>query len=398
MFRFLICSFSLVLLYPTAIDLYLVGLPQIATDLSVSDAELHLAFSVYLAGMASTMIFAGKASDTIGRKPVALVGAVIFTLASLLGGSTLDYHWFISARLLQGVGAGSCYVVAFAILRDVLDEHHRAKVLSMINGITCIVPVLAPVIGHLIMLQYPWSTLFSVMAAMGVVVGILTLFVLKETKPTHTLSHDHLQRDKGQLESFIQPKFLVYLVITSLGMTSILTFVNVSPMLIMTKMGFDRGGYSSIMAATALVSMVTSFSAPFLLNRCKPRVLLCTAKVIYAFAAVSLLVTYHAELDNTGYLLGFACICAAFSLGFGVSMSGALAPFSARAGVASSVLGVTQVCVSALYIWGMGALGISALMMLVVSVSLTSVISLLLILWLAQKENVTTDEQTTQQA
>ncbi|MEF1307409.1 hypothetical protein QTO17_36735, partial [Vibrio owensii] len=32
MFRFLLCSFSLVLLYPTAIDLYLVGLPQIAAD------------------------------------------------------------------------------------------------------------------------------------------------------------------------------------------------------------------------------------------------------------------------------------------------------------------------------------------------------------------------------
>ncbi len=36
MFRFLLCSFSLVLLYPTAIDLYLVGLPQIAADLNVS--------------------------------------------------------------------------------------------------------------------------------------------------------------------------------------------------------------------------------------------------------------------------------------------------------------------------------------------------------------------------
>lgn len=53
MSRFLLCSFALVLLYPTAIDLYLVGLPQIASDLNASESQLHIAFSIYLAGMAT---------------------------------------------------------------------------------------------------------------------------------------------------------------------------------------------------------------------------------------------------------------------------------------------------------------------------------------------------------
>ncbi|STV18784.1 transport protein [Klebsiella pneumoniae subsp. ozaenae] len=51
-------------------------------------------------------------------------------------------------------------MVAFAILRDTLDDRRRAKVLSLLNGITCIIPVLAPVLGHLIMLKYPWQSLF----------------------------------------------------------------------------------------------------------------------------------------------------------------------------------------------------------------------------------------------
>ncbi len=53
MTRFLLCSFALVLLYPSGIDMYLVGLPRIAQDLGASEAQLHIAFSVYLAGMAS---------------------------------------------------------------------------------------------------------------------------------------------------------------------------------------------------------------------------------------------------------------------------------------------------------------------------------------------------------
>jgi MFS transporter, DHA1 family, multidrug resistance protein len=84
MARFLFCSFALVLLYPSGIDMYLVGLPRIAADLSASEAQLHIAFSVYLAGMATAMVFAGRIADKAGRQPVAICGAIIFAIASAL--------------------------------------------------------------------------------------------------------------------------------------------------------------------------------------------------------------------------------------------------------------------------------------------------------------------------
>lgn len=93
MSRFLICSFALVLLYPAGIDMYLVGLPRIAADLNASEAQLHIAFSVYLAGMAAAMLFAGKVADRSGRKPVAIPGAALFIIV----------HWLKPARyFLQG--------------------------------------------------------------------------------------------------------------------------------------------------------------------------------------------------------------------------------------------------------------------------------------------------------
>lgn len=90
MSRFLICSFALVLLYPAGIDMYLVGLPRIAADLNASEAQLHIAFSVYLAGMAAAMLFAGKVADRSGRKPVAIPGAALFIIASVFAESVLD--------------------------------------------------------------------------------------------------------------------------------------------------------------------------------------------------------------------------------------------------------------------------------------------------------------------
>ncbi|MFS1908998.1 MFS transporter [Vibrio lentus] len=391
MYRFLFCSFALVLLYPTAIDLYLVGLPQIAADLNASEAQLHVAFSIYLAGMATTMLFAGKFADSVGRKPVAIFGAIVFAISSMLGGIVTSAEPFLAVRFFQGVGAGSCYVVAFAVLRDVLDDQKRAKVLSMMNGITCIVPVLAPVIGHLIMTVYPWPSLFTTMASMGVVVCLLSVSVLKETKPKVTksvLAKVSLSEtsQSTSTETFKDPLFISRVIMTSLGVTAILTYVNVSPMLIMTELGFDRGQYSYTMALTALVSMLVSFSAPFALNVFKQKNLMLTSQACFVIAAILLLASIDGGLGHYVTLLGFAFVCGGFSLGFGVAMSQALSCYSQRAGVASSILGVSQVCTSALFIWLMGVIGLSALNMLVFILAAGGVISIALILWVGPSQ------------
>ncbi len=388
MYRFLFCSFALVLLYPTAIDLYLVGLPQIAADLNASEAQLHIAFSIYLAGMATTMLFAGKFADKVGRRPVAIFGAIVFATSSMLGGMVTSAEPFLAVRFFQGVGAGSCYVVAFAILRDVLDDQKRAKVLSMMNGITCIVPVLAPVIGHLIMTVYPWPSLFTTMASMGVVVCLLSVLVLRETKPNRKDSEvtKASVSQSTSAETFKEPLFISRVIMTSLGVTAILTYVNVSPMLIMTELGFDRGEYSYTMALTALVSMLVSFSAPFALNLFRQKSLMLASQICFVIAAVLLLASLEGALGHSVTLAGFAFVCGGFSLGFGVAMSQALSGYSQRAGVASSILGVSQVCTSALFIWLMGVIGLSALNMLVFILAAGGVISIALILWVGPSQ------------
>jgi DHA1 family multidrug resistance protein-like MFS transporter len=400
MTRFILCSFALVLLYPTAIDLYLVGLPQIAKDLGASESQLHIAFSVYLAGMATTMVFAGKLSDVIGRRPIAITGAIIFTLASFMGSTVENSQSFLIVRFIQGIGAGSCYVVAFAILRDKLDDKRRAKILSMVNGITCIMPVIAPVIGHLIMLSFPWPSLFITMAAMGGMVCLMSVFVLKETNTTrqssranvttvettdpltaHPLTQSTTQPTTAT-ESFYQRFFLSRLIISAIAVTAILTFVNVSPMLIMNIMGFSRGEYSIAMALTALVSMLTSFAMPLALSYIKQRSLMLVSQLLFVSAAIILGQTQLSADSQFISLFGLSLICAGFSIGFGVVMSQALSPYRYRAGVASSMLGVAQICSSALYIWLLGLLGISALNMLILILLMGGVISAVLIVFI----------------
>ncbi len=177
-------------------------------------------------------------------------------------------------------------MVAFAILRDTLDDRRRAKVLSLLNGITCIIPVLAPVLGHLIMLKYPWQSLFYTMTGMGVMVAVLSVFILRETRPTAPPQAASPQHDAG--ESLLNRFFLSRLLITTLSVTVILTYVNVSPVLMMEEMGFDRGTYSMAMALMAMISMAVSFSTPFALSLFNPRTLMLTSQVLFLAAGVTL--------------------------------------------------------------------------------------------------------------
>lgn len=95
-------------------------------------------------------------------------------------------------------------------------------------------------------------------------------------------------------------------------------------------------------------------------------------------------VTLSLAHTNTVTLFGLTLICAGFSVGFGVAMSGRWGHFAARR-VASSTLGIAQVCGSSLWIWLAAILGISAMNMLIGILIGCSIVSILLIFRHAQQ-------------
>lgn len=371
MFKYLACCFMLVLIYPLGVDLYLVGLPDIAKDLNATAVDLHTAFSIYLAGMASTMIIAGLVSDRFGRKPIALLGALIFVCASYGAALTVSAEQFLFARFWQGVGAGFCYVVTFAILRDTLDDDKRSKVLSVINGITCIVPVIAPVLGYLILMRFEWPSLFTGMAIFAGISCLVCIFWLNETY--HNNKETHPNREISDNESLLSPLFISRLFITCLSITAILTYVNTSPIILMSQMGLSTGQYSISMTGLASFSMITSFLTPYLLSKLGQKTVLLLSQILFLSCAIIFALTQTLGLNAYLNLVGFAMIGVGFAMGFGILMSQALNPFKQNAGLASSVLAICQIAFSAGYIWIMGMLGVSAVNMLIILLLFSSI-------------------------
>ncbi len=91
-----------------------------------------IALGAYGLAQAFLQIPFGMASDRWGRKPVIVIGLVIFAAGSFLAAGADDIWTAIAGRTLQGAGAISAVVVAFAA--DLTREHHRTKVMAMIGA------------------------------------------------------------------------------------------------------------------------------------------------------------------------------------------------------------------------------------------------------------------------
>ncbi|WP_265524362.1 MdtL family multidrug efflux MFS transporter [Providencia rustigianii] len=379
MTKYVLFSFWIVLIYPLGVDLHLTGIPYIAADLNATESQLHVAFSIYLAGMASTMLVAGWCADHIGRKPVVLVGATVFAISSIMAGNSTSIDVFLMARFLQGIGAGFCYVVTFAILRDVLSPQRRTKVLAVMNGVTCIAPVLAPVIGFAILLAYHWSMMFYFMAAYAVISIIVCLVSIKETKPVARKETDESTSQPETPEKIFNHFFVTRLIVSCFGMAVILTYVNVAPIILMGNLGFTTGQYSTAMTALAMVSMGTSFLMPKLISQFNSQSLLNTALGLFLFNAVILSVYLFAYPNLVLLFIVFAFCGMGFSMQFGIIMSQALSPFARKAGIASSILAISQLSFASVYIWVMGAIGTPSISMLLIILLAAGVIGMALL-------------------
>lgn len=382
---FLLCTFLMIILYPLGIDLYLVAVPQIADTLQASEAQIHTAFSIYLFGMAATVLLGGIIADRHGRRWVVLGGALIFVVASLVAANATGISQFYLGRFWQGAGAGALYIMTFTVLRDVLSQGRLAMALSMINGVICVIPVLAPVLGYLILSHFDWRGIFVAMALVAAVSGLVNLLLLRETRPAR-------QPGSGGAQPFAllgSPHFMLHSLLTSASVTAILVYVSVSPLILMQGLGFTTEQYALVMMVMAGVSMSTSFLTPLLLRWQGKQRVLALSHLAYLLAACLLLGHWQLGDDVRLLLPGFALVCIGFSCGFGVAMGEALGECRHQAAFASALLCIMQISLSGLYIWLLGQLGVTPSGMLISALLLTLLSYLAvkgLLPWLALRE------------
>ncbi len=164
-------------------DIMLPALPAMASSLHVTvDNQQQWIIASYVAGLGSTQLIFGPLSDRYGRKPVLLVGLVMFVLTSLLVAASTSFMMVLLARCAQGMSSATSRVLVSSIVRDNYSGRQMARVMSLAFIIFLGVPILAPSIGQVITSAFgPWQMIFLLLAAFGALLALVVWLKLPET-------------------------------------------------------------------------------------------------------------------------------------------------------------------------------------------------------------------------
>jgi DHA1 family bicyclomycin/chloramphenicol resistance-like MFS transporter len=168
---------------PFTIDAVFPAFEAMSRDLSVDRVAMQQTISVYLVTFAVASLFHGSLSDAVGRKPVVVVGSLLFAVTSAVAAVAPTMHLLLVARGLQGLVAGAGMIVGRTMVRDLFDGVHAQRFMSHISFVFAVAPALAPIAGGWILGWSSWRTIFWVLAAYGLALVLLTAFLLPETHP-----------------------------------------------------------------------------------------------------------------------------------------------------------------------------------------------------------------------
>ncbi|MCA1292616.1 MFS transporter [Paenibacillus sp. alder61] len=164
--------------------------PRIVGDLGGVEL-LSWVFTAYLLTMAvSTPIF-GKISDLYGRKPVFVIGSVLFLLGSVLSGMAQSMEQLILYRAIQGIGAGALTPVTFTIIGDIYSMEERAKVQGWISSVWGISSLVGPLLGGYFVDSLNWRWVFGFNVPFGLVSLIFIIKYLKEQREPRKVKIDY---------------------------------------------------------------------------------------------------------------------------------------------------------------------------------------------------------------
>ena len=321
---------------PFVTDMYLPALPTMTTyfDTSVSMVQLGLTFSMI--GLAVGQLLIGPISDKVGRRRPLIASMVLFIVSTVACIFSPDVVFFTAMRLLQGIAGAGGIVISRSIATDEFSGHELLKMLAVIGAINGIAPIVAPVVGGVMLSVIDWRGIFLVLLVLGVVLLVGSI-MLRESLPVERRSKSGVL---GTFASFgvvaRNRRFISY--VLQQGFAQFILFANIasSPFIIQQHYGYSPLVFSVCFGVNAIaIGVASALSVKF--RRPEDAVATSCAGML----VMSIVIAAVLMLGGSFWAYEISLFILMFTMGLTFTASTTLALNSERerAGAASAMLG-----------------------------------------------------------
>ncbi|WP_428670438.1 Bcr/CflA family multidrug efflux MFS transporter [Reyranella sp.] len=340
---------------PLSIDMYLPALPVIAADLRGTVGDIQLTLSAFLVAFGFGQIFYGPAGDRFGRRPVILTGLATYIVVSIGCAFAAEAGHLVLLRLLQGLAACGGVVLARTMVRDLAEKDQAARAMSLMHACSSIAPMLAPLIGGQVLWFFGWRAIFWVLAGIGALAWVAAWLRLPETLRPEYRQPLHLGSVLKRYGELVRHRaFMGYALTGAFQFGALFSFLSGSPFVFIERYGVEPRAFGLIFGAQVMFLTLASLTNARFVPRVGAHHMLRSAVIVPAIVGPIVLVTGLVEA-HTGaiglwpFLPLFVLQIASNSFVGPNAMAMALQRYPHMAGTASSLMGVMQFGVGALF-------------------------------------------------
>lgn len=245
---------SLLVLYEMAcylsMDAYTPALPSIMKGFNVSYDSVQLTITAWMSGGIISQIIIGPFSERYGRKPILLIGGIVFILSSFACSLSQTIHQLLAARFFQGMVIPSMLIAGYAAVHELLNQDEAIHIIAKMQSVTLLAPCIGPLLGGIILTHYQWPFIFICLTIWGIIAIAGLTFAMPES-----LKEDNRAKSlnfKNIIHSYAicikHKKFMIYVLTISGLVGTIVIWVSASPLLIIEHYHYSTLGFGSCQA------------------------------------------------------------------------------------------------------------------------------------------------------
>jgi DHA1 family bicyclomycin/chloramphenicol resistance-like MFS transporter len=279
-------------LSPFATDTYMPALPAMAKDFGQPINLFEITLTIYFIGVAVGQLFGGPLSEAFGRKKIALGGMLLFASSSLLAVFAPSVQFLWGLRLLQAIGGGAASVVNMAFVRDWFEGRDVARLSSLIGMIMMIAPLIAPVVGTLLLVNLGWESIFFFMFVVSSAAFVSFLLFMPESREASLISNriSFNQFFTSYKMVFSSWKIILMILSLSFAVAGMFTFLTGASFLYIDYFKVDVNHFPLFFSANVLLNVLLTLLNYRLVKHVEPIKILQAGLTLQLLAGVMLVV------------------------------------------------------------------------------------------------------------